>query len=52
MNKSTGWILKGFLPYGKVKLMRFNGGIIQEKIILQDAMSNLMRKNKYQVKGI
>ncbi len=48
----TDWKLGGYLPNGKVRVFRFDGGIKEEKVILVDAMPNLNRKNKYQVKGI
>ena len=52
MNFKTQWKLGGYLPNGKVRVFRFDGGILQEKVILVDAMPNLNRPNKYQVKGI
>ena len=48
----TNWKLGGYLPHGKVRVRRFDGGMMQEKIVLVDAMPNLNRKNKYIIKGI
>ena len=52
MNLKTDWYLKGYISKDEVKVVRFDGGIMQEKIVLVDAMVNLNRKNKYTVKGI
>ena len=48
----TQWKLGGYLPHGKCRVVRFDGGIKEEKVILVDAMPNLNRPNKHQVKGI